>query len=206
MKYVDFMFFLMIVVGCGVTVKGKDGNEYTIEPAKDQPKEESPADEPDTKPSQSTTGSKTPSQNKTKTVCNSALPPGVMDIAIQRDGHFYETNAAIILEAKAMFSSDEDGGQRIMYSDGARMWVRVPELIHSVEGRGSDQASVCLTIGNVNCSYIWGAKVYVLDQCDFGVQPKDILGAKFFSLEVHNTDMAHDVTVRAEIPVVSVVR
>lgn len=143
---------------------------------------------------------------KYDTVCQSALPPGMMDLAIQKDGYFYETAARLNLKAKTSFSPDIDTAQRLMYGPNMRMWARVPELIKVVDGRGSGNTELCLTIGNVNCRYIWGAKLFELDVCDFGVQPNDILGALFFSLEVHNSLDAPDMTVMAELEVLSDIR
>jgi hypothetical protein len=140
------------------------------------------------------------------TVCQSALPPGYLDIAIQKDGSFYETAAKIILEARTKLSPDEDTAQRLMYGADSRMWVHIPEIIRTVKGNGSSESELCLTVGNVNCRYIWGAKVYELDVCDFGVQPEDVLGGRYFSLEVHNSDLAPDMQVRAELKAVSEVR
>lgn len=140
------------------------------------------------------------------TVCESALPPGYLDIAIQKDGHFYETAAKIVLEARTKLSPDEDTAQRLMYGADSRMWVHIPEIIRTVKGNGSSESEICLTVGNVNCRYIWGAKVYELDACDFGVQPEDVLGGRYFSLEVHNSDLAPDMQVRAELDAVSEVR
>lgn len=140
------------------------------------------------------------------TVCRSAIPAGAMDVAIQKAGHFYETAGKIVLHARTKLSPGEDTAERLMYGDQLRMWVRVPEVIRTVQGRGSHEAELCLTVGNVNCRYIWGAKVFELDMCDFGVQPDDVLGARFFSLEVHNSDLAPDAMVRAELKAVSPVR
>ena len=140
------------------------------------------------------------------TVCPSAMPAGMMDVAIQKDGHFYETAGKIILQARTALSPDEDTAQRLMYGADMRMWVHIPEIIRTVQGRGSHETELCLTVGNVNCRYIWGAKVFELDFCDFGVQPDDVLGARFFALEVHNSDLAPDAMVRAELKAVSPVR
>jgi len=209
MRYLLTLLFL--VAGCG---------DITVTPPEEtltDPAESTDSDGPDTSEETTTTeeaeedsdgnlGGSSDTARSSNSVCESVVPAGMMDLAIQKSSHFYETAGEIQLYGRTSLSPDEETGERLMYGDSMRMWVKIPELIRPISGRGSHEVELCLTVGNVNCRYIWGAKLFELDFCDLGVQAGDVLGARFYALQVNNTDLAPDVEVRAVLSAVSPIR
>lgn len=213
------LLLIFLLVGCGgVVVKKPKPVEIGVDDTTTDPDVSVDADTDGPDAPEETQDSETPEESvnelgsgkvhrpqATDTVCRAAIPAGFLDLAIQKDGAFYDTSAKIVLNGRTSIG-DEDVSERLTYGSTMRMWVKIPPVIRPTKGRGNKEVELCLTVGNVNCRYIWGAKVFELDACDLGVSVDDIVGARFFSLEVHNSDIAPDVMVRAELEALTDVR